>query len=92
MKRDGDLNSGGKTFALHAKNQKLGSRCIKRGGKKTHFFLKLLEFVNTQRGLENEFVAPNETPSASVISTEVMLTSCCARRSAAGRADEPDPR
>lgn len=59
---------------------------------KKHTFLKLLEFVNTQRGLENEFVAPNETPSASVISTEVMLTSCCARRSAAGRADESDPR
>lgn len=89
MKRDGDLNSEGKAFVLHAKNQKLGSNCIKRGG---GTFLKLLEFVNTQKGLENEFVAPNETPSASVISTEVMLTSCCARRSAAGRADESDPR
>lgn len=57
-----------------------------------HFFFKLLEFVNTRRDQENEFVAPNETPSASVISTEVMLTSCCEQRSAAGRADESDPR
>lgn len=58
--------------------------------KKQTTFSKVFKIVNTQRGLENEFVAPNETPSTSVISAEVMLTSHLARRSVVGRADESD--
>lgn len=51
---------------------------------------EVFKTINTQRGLGNEYVASNETPSANVISTEVMLTSRRARRSAVGRADESD--
>lgn len=53
-------------------------------------FWKVFKTVDAQRGLGNEYVASNETPSANVISTEVMLTSRRARRSAVGRADESD--